>query len=504
MKKRKKLTGLLLGMLLLLLAACGSEEKADVQSDLHLAAVSEETDELPAKQEEEAATEQKAAAETDSTVVKERSEADGEEVIKKQSRPALADEVAEMQVHFIDVGQGDATLILCDGEAMLIDAGDDSKGTTVQNYLKKQGVSRLKYLVLTHTDADHIGGSDVIISKFQVDNVFIGDFPKESKVYGDLIDALAYRGYPWSTPEVGSTYTLGTAGITILAPNKAYDDPNNCSIALLVENGEDSFLFTGDAEGEAEADILANGLSVDCDVFKAGHHGSKTSNSTAFLKAASPEITVISCGEGNSYGHPHAATLNTLRSMGVKVYRTDEQGSIIAASTGAGITWNAAPSETWQAGEPKGGSASSSSSQSTAQSQATTQSQTATQSQAITQSQTASQGSGSEAKQTNEGSSAPAASSQTTSNQSAPLASQMATEQTAPTPSEQTPASTPEASPEPAPAAEPATGTLVWKSATGEKYHSINNCGRMNPAKATQITKEQAESMGLGPCSKCY
>ena len=270
---------------------------------------------------------------------------------KKGTGPA-----AEMQVHFMDVGQGDATLILFGGEAMLIDAGDDSKGTAVQNYLQKQGVTRLKYLVLTHTDADHIGGSDVIISKFPVDNVFIGDFPKENKVYGELMDTLEAQGFPWSTPQVGNTYTLGSARFTILAPNKEYDDPNNCSIALIVENGEDSFLFTGDAEEEAEADILANGLSVDCDVFKAGHHGSKTSNSTVFLETASPKMAVISCGEDNSYGHPHAGPLNTFRSMGVKLYRTDEQGSIVATSTGQGITWNTAPSETWQAGETKGSS----------------------------------------------------------------------------------------------------------------------------------------------------
>lgn len=474
MKSRKNIVGLLLGMMLLVLAACGGEETASIAF--------EEGQEVFQSSQGENERSDVLTAET-------QAEDEESDLAKKQTRPSLAEEAAEMQVHFIDVGQGDATLLICDQEAMLIDAGDDSKGTAVQNYLKKQGVSRLKYLVLTHTDADHIGGSDVIISKFQVDNIFIGNFPKENKVYGDLMDALEGQGYPWSTPEVGSTYTLGTAEITILAPNKNYDDPNNCSIALLVENGEDSFLFTGDAEEEAEADILHNGLSVDCDVFKAGHHGSKTSNSEAFLKAASPEMVVISCGEDNSYGHPHAGPLNTFRNMGIKVYRTDEQGSIIATSTGDKITWNTAPSDTWQAGEPKGSSSSQ-----TGQTSAS-------------QSQSSGRGATAGTRQTNEETSNPAAvqaSNQATiSAAQTPKAEEPASAEQAPAevqiPAEQAPVT-----PEPTPVTEPATGTLVWKSATGEKYHSINNCGRMNPDKATQLTKEQAENMGLGPCSKCY
>lgn len=433
MKKRKNLASLLLGIMLLFLSACGSEGTAGAQSEAQGTSGSEVIEPDLADRETGAAI-WNTREETDRSDTEEDTnlEAAGTKLTKKKSPPALSKEAVEMQVHFIDVGQGDATLLMCGGEAMLIDAGDDSKGTAVQNYLKKQGVSRLKYLVLTHTDADHIGGSDVIISKFQVDNVFIGDFPKENRVYRNLMDALAYRGYPWSTPEVGSRYTLGTAEITILAPNRSYDDPNNCSIALLVENGEDSFLFTGDAEEEAEEDILANGLSVDCDVFKAGHHGSKTSNSTAFLEAVSPQKVVISCGEDNSYGHPHAGPLNTFRSMGAEVYRTDEQGSIVATSTGEEITWNTAPSDTWQAGEPKG----------TASSEA--------------------EGTASLGKQT--------------------LDSKITEQESV---------------------ADTGKEAVVWKSATGEKYHSINHCGRMNPAKATQLTQEQAESAGLEPCSKC-
>ncbi len=259
----------------------------------------------------------------------------------------------EMEVHFIDVGQGDATLILCGGEAMLIDAGEDSKGIVIQNYIRKQGVKELKYLILTHTDSDHIGGADVIVTKFDVDTVFMGDYPKDNRNYRELIEAFDYKNLSWETPNVGNVYELGSAEFTIVAPNREYEDANNVSIGLLLENGNDSFLFTGDAEEEAEFDILANGLDLDCDVFKAGHHGSKTSNSEEFLKATSPEYIVISCEDGNSYGHPHAGPLNRFRSIKAKVFRTDEQGSIIAFSNGDSITWNSAPSESWKVGERK-------------------------------------------------------------------------------------------------------------------------------------------------------
>lgn len=278
-----------------------------------------------------------------------------EETNGEQEEPVYVSEGGSlMEVHFLDVGQGDATLILNDGHAMLIDAGDNSKGTAIQLYLIKCGVETLDYLILTHTDADHIGGADVILTKFEVDTVFMGDFPKENATYRDVLQALSYRGLTFSTPEVGSVYSLGDASFTIVAPNDVYDDPNNTSIGLLLCKGETTFLFTGDAEKRAEEDMLANGLSLQADVYQVGHHGSSTSSSRDFLEAVAPTYAVISCAEGNSYGHPHAETLNTLRTMGVFIFRTDEQGSIVAVSDGSKITFNCAPSESWQAGEATG------------------------------------------------------------------------------------------------------------------------------------------------------
>lgn len=264
---------------------------------------------------------------------------------------AVTKKADEMKVHFLDVGQGDSTLITCGGHSMLIDAGDDSKGTAIQNYLKKQRVDKLDYLVLTHPDADHIGGAPVVINKFDINKVFVSNFEKDNKTYQKLIQALDNKNLAYTTPKVGSQYFLGTAKITILAPNEEYDNPNDSSIALMVQNGDNKFLFTGDASEEAENDILGNGIDISADVYQAGHHGSKYSTSEEFFRKVSPAYAVISCGEGNAYGHPHAATLNTLRMNGVAVYRTDEDGTIIATCDGKEITFNVPASETWKAGE---------------------------------------------------------------------------------------------------------------------------------------------------------
>ena len=281
--------------------------------------------------------------------------------VKNNGNPVMADERTDsgIEVHFIDAGQGDATLIKTGNHAMLIDAGCEDGGTKLQMYLTKQGVEELDYLILTHPDSDHIGGADVIISKFDCGMVLMPDLKKNTSSYRDVQSALKYKSYDSIAPEVGDTYELGEAKFTILAPCKSYEDANNNSIALILKYGNSSFLFTGDAEEEAERDILNNGISIKADVYKAGHHGSKSSSSEEFVDVVSPKYAVISCGEDNDYGHPHAQTLNTFRSRGIEVFRTDEQGSIIASSDGSKITWNAAPSDTWQAGEPTKGNSES-------------------------------------------------------------------------------------------------------------------------------------------------
>lgn len=265
------------------------------------------------------------------------------------------DKLDDLEVHFIDVGQGDATLIKCGEQSLLIDAGDNSKGTAVQLYLQKQGIGKLDYVIGTHHDEDHIGGLDVIITKFDCDKVIMPDDYKDTDTYRDMIGAMKYKNYKNTVPDHGATYKLGDAEFSLLQHSEYGDHSNNSSVGIILTHGDKRFLFTGDAEEEAEADIINSGTYLSCDVYKVGHHGSHTSSSDDLLKTAKPSYAVISCGVGNSYGHPRAETLNKFRTSGIKVFRTDEQGTIVAKSNGKEITWNCSPSESWIAGEPIGG-----------------------------------------------------------------------------------------------------------------------------------------------------
>lgn len=258
-----------------------------------------------------------------------------------------------LEIHYLDVGQGDSTLILCGGHAMLIDAGDNDRGTAVQSYLESQGVTTLDYVIGTHPDADHIGGLDVVLYKFDCQMVMMPDFEKDTRTYDDVVQTMKQKRYKNTLPEVGTVYELGSAVFTIVAPNGEYgDNANDYSVGILLQHGKNRFLFTGDAEEASEADMLENGIDLEADVFKASHHGSRTANTEEFLQTVDPDYAVISCGQDNSYGHPHAEVMNRLRAMGISVFRTDEQGTIVAYSDGTEITFNMSPDESWKAGEP--------------------------------------------------------------------------------------------------------------------------------------------------------
>lgn len=256
----------------------------------------------------------------------------------KSNVPSAPMDTAE--IHFIDVGQGDSTLIIADNEAMLIDCGDNDKGMSVRRYLEKQGIEELEYVIGTHPDADHIGGMDVVLYNFYCDKVIMPDCTADTKTYDDVIQTVKSKNYSITYPQVGDTYTLGSGSFTIIAPNRDdYSDKNDFSVGLIFDYGSTSFVFTGDAEG-AEADIVGNGIDLSADVFKAGHHGSSTSSGDAILNAVDPKYAVISCGAGNKYGHPHSETLQRFVSRNIEVYRTDTQGTVIAYTDGINITWS--------------------------------------------------------------------------------------------------------------------------------------------------------------------
>ena len=258
---------------------------------------------------------------------------------------------APLVVNYISCGQGDCTLLTCEGQSLLIDAGPNEAGTLIQNYLNKLGITKLDYVVLTHYDYDHAGGMDVIIQKFDCRTVFLPDYTIDTKSYLNCWISMDAKGYRAVSPEPGTEFMLGSAKVSILAPSDYNsDDENNYSVCLRVQYGRTSFLFTGDAESEEENELMVSGFDIDADVLHVGHHGSYTSTSQEFLDEVTPTYAVISCGMDNPHGHPHRSTLNKLKEKNIKVFRTDEQGNIIATSNGTTISWNRSPSYTWNTG----------------------------------------------------------------------------------------------------------------------------------------------------------
>lgn len=261
-------------------------------------------------------------------------------MFNRQEAANLPDEGGSFQVHFIDVGQADAALVVCDGHAMLIDGGNAEDSDLVYSYLERHGVNHLDYMVASHAHEDHIGGLSGALNYATVGTAFCPVTEYGSKVFQSMVKYLDDQEKALTVPEPGERFTLGSAWVEILGPVKEYDDTNDTSIVLRIDYGETSFLFTGDMETGAEQDLMESGADVRATVLKAGHHGSDTSTSYQFLREVMPKYTVISVGEGNSYGHPSDEVLSRFRDAGTEVYRTDMQGHIIAVSDGKTVTFH--------------------------------------------------------------------------------------------------------------------------------------------------------------------
>lgn len=250
---------------------------------------------------------------------------------------------AELQVHYIDVGQADSILVrvpTTDGmKNMLIDAGtaENYPASNITEYLSALGITSLDYFVITHPHLDHIGAADEVIHMFDVKTVIMPECEASTKAWENVLVAIDENDVEADIlDKAGDTYTMGDASFKILGPIDPVNEKetNNYSIVMRLVYGDTAFMFTGDAETDSEEEILENfsRSEFSSDVLKVGHHGSTTSTGEAFLSAVNPSIAVISCGEGNSYGHPHDEIIELLEEHGVEILRTDLEGDIILCS----------------------------------------------------------------------------------------------------------------------------------------------------------------------------
>ena len=251
-------------------------------------------------------------------------------------------EDSSFEIHFIDVGQADAALVLCDGQAMLIDGGNPSDSSRIYAYLKQRGIDDLAYIVCTHAHADHAGGLAGALNYARVGDALAPVTEDESKSFSNFRKYLDEQGVDITVPQPGDKFDLGSAEVTVLGPVEAYTEVNNTSLVLRIVYGRTSFLFTGDMEQEAEKALVASGRWLASTVLKVGHHGSDSSSSYAFLQAVRPRYAVISVGEDNEYGHPDAAVLQRLEDLGTVIYRTDRDGDILLTSNGQNVTFQTA------------------------------------------------------------------------------------------------------------------------------------------------------------------
>ncbi|WIF93991.1 ComEC/Rec2 family competence protein [Caminicella sporogenes] len=266
---------------------------------------------------------------------------DNQSIQSDNGKSEIVSESGDLEVHFIDVGQADSIFIRNKDVCMLIDAGNNDDGDLVVNYLRRQGVKRLDYVVGTHPHEDHIGGLDVVINNFDIGKVYMPKIIHNTKTFKDVVLAVKNKGLKITPPVVGEKFKLGDAEGIILAPNsKKYEDLNNYSIVIKVTYKDTSYLFTGDAEDISEREMIKRGLDLSADVLKLGHHGSHSSTTDEFLNRVKPKFAVIMCGKGNDYGHPHRETMEKLKKMGIPVYRTDECGTIVSISDGKDIKFN--------------------------------------------------------------------------------------------------------------------------------------------------------------------
>lgn len=251
---------------------------------------------------------------------------------------------SNLKIYFVDVGQADCILINDNNEYGLIDAGNNEDGEKIVKYFKDLGITKFKYVFGTHAHEDHIGGMDNIIENFQIEHFYMPDTITTTRTFEEVLDALEEKNIAFETPEEDENLTFSDTVFKVLHVGKDKRDLNDTSIVLKLTYKNTSYLFMGDATSSVEKDILDK--DIKSDVLKVGHHGSQYSSTISFLKKVSPKYAIIEVGKNNSYNHPKEVTLKKLEDLGTKIYRTDEDGTIILTSDGENMSFETVKTDT--------------------------------------------------------------------------------------------------------------------------------------------------------------
>jgi len=241
------------------------------------------------------------------------------------------------QFHFIDVGQGDCTLIQSGDTNILIDSGTGESGGIICEYLENSGIKYLDCFIGTHPHEDHLGGGSAVLSSVEVGKVYMNGGTSNSYFFEKLVDSMIDMQITPKIPEIDTVYEVGPFKLEFLSPSKDYGNANDNSLVVTVAYKDIKAIFMGDAERVVEADLIKNGADIRSDIIKVGHHGSRYASSAEFLNAVYPSLAIIQCGKDNSYGHPHNEALERLWECGAKILRNDDAGTIVIRTDGTNL-----------------------------------------------------------------------------------------------------------------------------------------------------------------------